>query len=329
MGPTVDWTILYASDQTAIDGPYHDFSFTNSTIHHAGYALGVSAHEWDTVYNRRLNFVTVSGNTVLCDVLYPNGPNGPKRHDPACRDGIHLNGRISGATVSNNTVSQRGDAAFALTSCGRGTIADSLATFGPMWTTLTPTNVTISNNTGNDDVTCLDFSGGHNVTATNSKCVDTIPITGDPPPGKPASGPSLRFVFGGFLPLPSNISVNGGTFSNVIGAYAENTNVKMDFVTFAVNGQYPACNCTVSNAQLGENIYMLGNAFTIDSSRFAPNTMFTIAAEGGDYTNAIIISNSTWGYPRNFNLNNNAGGISGSYLKNDTYNGTTTAMTTL
>jgi len=303
--------IYYITSSANTNGPYQNFSLTNSVIHGAAYAVIVNVYEYPDGLSRKLTNVNISNNTVFCDLI--NGG-----FDTKCRDGIHISGEVADVEITSNLVKQRNDAAYALTSDGTPDLETSIATFGSLLPGLTPTNVTISNNIGTDDQTCLDFSGGNNVVANNNQCVDTIPISG--------SGPSMRFVFGGYLPLPSNITVNGGTFSNVIGPEAvDPSNVKMSFDSFAVNGQYPVCNCSISNVTLGGYIYMLGNTFAFNNVTFNQSASFVVATENEDTTNAITVSNSNWGSPRTISPTNINGGISNSYLINDTYNGKTTA----
>jgi hypothetical protein len=321
---SVTGAILYQTAPSNTDGPYQNFSITNSVIHGTAYAVRVLVYDYPDqyAYKRRLNNVNISTTSVDC-----NG----YQFDPACRDAIHVSGEAFQVQIMSNTVKERADAAYALTSAGAPTLAQTISTFGSMWPVLTPTNVTISNNTGSNVMTCLDFSGGNKVFAQNNTCVDTVPI----PAGPKMSGPSLRFIWGGYFPLPSNITVSGGTFSNNVSAGpADTSNVKMDFSGYGVNGEYPVCNCIIENhAQIGGPlsglVWMQGNTFTIDNSGFAANTRFYVEAEVGVATNKVIVSNSFWSSPRYIIPTSIPGGISNSYLINDSYNGKTTSSTAI
>jgi hypothetical protein len=70
---------------------------------------------------------------------------------------------------------------------------------------------------------------------------------------------------------------------------------------------------------------MQGNSFTFDSISFLPNVELSLQTQAGVETNQIIVSNSTWQAPRTITISPIAGGITNSWLINDTYAGSTTA----
>jgi hypothetical protein len=342
IGPASNyWNVVGIYYYSAGDGgstSHANFSITNTKIHGATYGVIINVSPYNPLKpdgspntsapgygaSHQLQNVTLSKNQVYCD-LNPV----TNRQDIHCRDGLHVAGNVATVVMDSNNVWQRDDAAYALSSTGGAYSSD----FPGHLAQLTPSNVTISNNIGTDDCTCLDFSGGHGVSAVDNTCINRVPFSDNP--GGSGSCPSLRFVYGGALPLPSNITVSGGTFSNnASGGPPDTSNVKMDFSGYGVNGEYPVCNCTIENhAQIGGPlsglVWMLGNTFTIDNSAFAANTHFYVEAESGVATNKIVVSNSFWSSPRYIIPTSIPGGISNSYLINDSYNGKTTSSTAI
>jgi hypothetical protein len=208
--------------------------------------------------------------------------------DQAARDGLHINGDISDFHMDDNVVTDRGDAALALTSIGSSVFSTFPA---GLLATLTPTNGTISNNTCTNDGSGVDFSGGNNVTAAGNTCVNSIQSANE--------SPALRFIFDQF-PTPQNINVIGGRYANA-STGADTTVLKVDFSGAQVTqGVIPNCFCTISGADFNStapspSIFLLANNITLQHNVFeAPIQNISIQSINGFQVTGITIRDSTW-----------------------------------
>lgn len=281
-------------------GTHHKFWMTDSSIKGSGYAVKLNIFYQDDRIRHTLDDVVISRNHIWCDLVSGT-------YDTACRDGINVNGDVTNVTIDSNVIEQRDDAAIAFTSSG----GNSASGHPGVLRYLTPTGGIVSNNVTRDVATGLDFSGGNTINALNNSCIDSLP--------NPQSSPCIRFIHD-FYPLPANITAKGGVYRNHPSG-ADQANVKMDFRGAAEQGSYPVCNCSISGAEMGGLVYMLGNGFLLKNNRFDSGTNLTISVENGNATNAIRLDNNTWLGSRTINLTSINGGITNSYASNDFYNG--------
>lgn len=281
-------------------GTHHQFWITDSDIKGSGYAVKVNIFYQDDKIRHTLDDVVIRRNHIWCDLVSGS-------YDTACRDGININGDLTDFIIESNNIEQRDDAAIAFTSSG----GSSPSGHPGLLQYLTPTRGTVSNNVTRNVGSGLDFSGGNTIKAVNNSCIDSLP--------NPHSSPCIRFIRD-FYPLPSNITVSGGVYRNMPTG-TDQANVKMDFAGTAVHGSYPVCSCSISGAEIGGFIYMLGNGFQLNNNKFDSGTRFTISVENGNATNAIRLRNNTWLGSRTITLTSINGGITNSSATNDLYNG--------
>lgn len=235
--------------------------------------------------------------------------------DTLARDGIHLSGDISDFHVDSNNVTNRGDAAIALTSTGGNTYS----TFAPgLLARLTPTNGTISDNVCKDDGAGLDFSGGAKVNAVGDVCTATIARVSDP---------QIRFIYDQY-PTPQAINVTGGRFINYYGGGGDSTVVKMDFSGSQVGyGVEPNCFCVVTGAYIGgqttaSSLYFLGANLTLQHNVFdATMQSLAVTSVSGYQTKNITFRDNTWLGTVSLTTNSTAGSIVNSQFINDYING--------
>jgi hypothetical protein len=255
---------------TSGDGKAHNhFVVRNNTVVDGSWGIVVSYSSG----TGSLSNVDISGNTVLSSNVfaYSNA------------DGIHVAGRVSSITVNGNRVSNRGDAAIALTS-EVGTPAYILS------------GATVSNNICLNDSVGLDNSGATNTTWSNNKVRATLRVSG--------SNPAARsIVYGGVTPV--DVKFIGNYLENYQGTGTDKT-AKVDDV-----GSNTATNVDwIGNTVVGANaMWLAANTVVVTGNFFSSGaTVFVNYDTGTVYpTQNIKIGKNFWLGTGTISANGNPG----------------------
>jgi hypothetical protein len=197
--------------------------------------------------------VEISNNTVTSSAAgaYTNA------------DGIHVAGRVSGITIGGNHVSNRGDAAIALTSEP-----------GPY----VLSGAVVSDNVCLNDLVGLDNSGATNSVWSNNTVRATTTVS-------QASNPAARSI--NYLGLPpANVKFIGNYLENYQGE-------KTDVTAKAENhGSNLVTNVEwTSNTILGtQAMWLAGNTITVSRNTFSPGATIVVSYDGDNHYPGANIS---------------------------------------
>jgi len=251
-GPDISG-ILYIS--TPKDTAAHSgVAVRNCTINNSVWGISV----FYSSGSGSLSDVNISGNTVSSPKAYSNW------------DGIHVGGKVTKITIENNHVSNRSDAAIALTSENK---------------TYLLSGATIQQNELTDDRIGIDMSGPSNVTIENNVVRSRV--------GTPNVNPAFRvLVYGGGV--PSNLNVIGNDFENTAGkSFAANIDING-------YGNAPASNITLTGNTFGAasagSLYIRANNVRVSGNTFKPGGRLYIDYEGNKAipTSNVFIEQNTW-----------------------------------
>jgi parallel beta-helix repeat protein len=214
-----------------------------------------------------LSDVEIAHDTVTSPTTYKNW------------DGIHVAGAVSNVNIHDNTVTNRGDAALALT---------SEMTKGK---TYTLSGATIENNTASQDLVGIDISGATNTLVSNNVVKATIPA-----PKATLQNPAFRQIY--YFASPVGIHVTGNYFESGNNGGASAT-VKIDPMNYAGQHSWPPLNSTFEkNTIAGPNapLYVRGASFTVDGNTFVTGGQFTVDYDGanGVATSDLVIGSNKW-----------------------------------
>ena len=171
-------------------------------------------------------------------------------------DGIHVAGRVSGITINSNQVSNRGDAAIALTSEP-----------GPYMLS----GAVVSNNLCLNDFVGLDNSGATNAVWNHNTVRATTNLS-------KGSNPAARSIT--YLGLtPVNVRFIGNEFENFQGPNTEPT-VKVDD-----HGSNRVTNVEwIENTIYGTRaMWLAGNTITVTHNTFSPGASIVISYDGDNH----------------------------------------------
>jgi hypothetical protein len=215
-----------ASDSAA----HYHVKVTNSRISNSSWGICI-------VYNSgtgSLTDVEIANNTITSPAPYSNW------------DGIHVGGAVTNTRIHDNTITNRGDAALALTSeSGRGI-------------TYTLSGATIQNNIATQDLVGIDISGATNVVVSGNFVKATVPTSR-------AQNPAFRQInyLGNY---PINIHTMGNYFESGSGA---SYTAKID--PMGDQRSWPPLNSTFEKNVIGgpnNPLYVRGSSIVIDGNTF-------------------------------------------------------------
>jgi hypothetical protein len=260
---------FFARNNTVIDGDWGIYVF---------YGNGTGS----------LQDVDISGNTIISRSVYTNN------------DGIHVNGNVHGITINGNRVSNRGDAAIALTS-------------GP-GASRTLSGAVVSNNLCLNDITGLDNSGASNVIWSNNYVQSTAPISN-------YSNPAARsIVYVGLT--PQNVKFIGNYLQNYQGTGTDPVAKVDDTGSNAVTNVEWASNTLVG----AYSLWLAANTVAVHDNIFSPNA--TIDVEYDPYNNYpgqnIMIGANYWMSSGTINATGNPGLYINNSVAKQQANGTIT-----
>jgi len=184
-----------------------------------------------------LSNVDITGNTVASSIVYTNA------------DGIHVAGSVSGITINGNRVSNRGDAAIALSS-ELGSPSYVLS------------GAVVSNNVCINDLVGLDNSGATNATWSNNYVSATLSTS--------SSNPAARSIlYGGVVPV--NVKFIGNYLANYqnidYAAKVDNTGSNV-----AANVEWIGNTFNAPNA-----LYIAGNSIAVHDNIFPNGSLLSVA----------------------------------------------------
>jgi hypothetical protein len=222
-----------------------------------------------------LTDVDIEGNTVTSPLTSAGFYNDA--------DGIHVAGSVNDITISGNRVSNRGDAAIALT--------NEVGGFNLV-------GATVDGNDLEEDRVGLDDSGGSDVVFSGNRVYATIATTNSNPAFRSIPYPPSAPV------TPTNIIVSGNYFEN--GPSSEFAAKVDDFPTATQT------NVTFSRNTMG-SLYLRGVGIVVSNNRFLQNAQLVI-----DYNSKTPVPTSNVFIGKNFWLGNVhvAAGANASYIKN-------------
>jgi hypothetical protein len=244
-----------ASDSAA----HYHVKVTNSRISNSAWGISV-------IYNSgtgSLTDVEIANNTITSPATYTNW------------DGIHVGGAVTNTRIHDNTVTNRGDAALALTSeSGKG-VRYILS------------GATIENNIATQDLVGIDISGATNVVVSGNFVQATAPTSH-------AQNPAFRQIhYMGVYPI--NIHTIGNYFESGSGA---SYTAKID-----PNGKersWPPLNSTFEKNVIGgpnNPLYLRGNSIVIDNNTFTlSGGLLDIDYDSDDRvaTSDVLIGTNRW-----------------------------------
>lgn len=236
-----------------------------------------------------LTDVDIEGNTVTSPLTSSGFYNDA--------DGIHVAGSVSNVTIAGNRVSNRADAAIALSS--------ELGGFDL-------SGASVSGNDLEQDQVGLDDSGGSNIVFSGNHVYANIATT--------ASNPAFRSIpYPPTAPVtPINVQVSGNYFQN--GPSSEFAAKVDDYPTATQT------NVTFSGNTI-ESLYLRGIGIVVSNNTFLPVTNAKITI---DYNATTPVATSNVFIGKNFWLGNvNIGvGANASYIKSVYFTPQSTAGTT-
>ena len=282
---------FYAINADNVEWDHVDINFTNSYGSSNPYASGIgwfasssdsAAHYHIKISNCRisnsawgisvfynagtgsLTDVEIDHNTVTSPTVYSNW------------DGIHVDGTVSNINIHDNVVTNRGDAALALSS--------DLQSGG----TYTLSQATISNNVATQDLVGVDISGATNVDVIGNYVRATTADAG-------AQNPAFRQIYyDGVYPI--NVHTSGNYFENGSGS---SYTAKID-PAVVPESSWPALNSTFEkNVISGPNnpLYFRGSGLVIDGNTFTLNGGWLfVDYDGSDgvATSNVILGANRW-----------------------------------
>ena len=241
----------------------HHVAVRNCTVRNSDWGIFV-------LYNNgrgSLDDVQIAGNTVTSDAIYTNG------------DGIHVAGRVTGVSIHDNLIVNRGDAGIGLTSEASGGVY--VLSGARVW-----------NNTLTNDLVGLDDSGATNVEWTGNTVKATVPRKG-------AQNPAFRQIwYGGTYPVGVRTTQNfleSGDNGGVSPA------AKIDPKVAGQNSWPDVHSSFEDNTIDGPNapFYVRGRGIAVSGNTFARGGTVTIDYDGagGIASEDITIGQNTWEAP--------------------------------
>lgn len=262
-----------------------NIAFRNNTVIDGSWGILVQ----NDLGTGSVNNVNIQGNTVMSRVAYSNA------------DGIHVAGNVHGITISGNRISNRHDAAIALTSDG---------------SQLVLSGAVVSNNTCIDNVSGLDNSGATYVIWSNNYVRSTAPINN-------SSNPAARsIVYAGVTPV--NVKFIGNYLENYQGTGTDAV-AKVDDSgsNLATNVQW------VGNTIVGAfSMWIAGNTIALHDNFFSDGA--TVYVEYDSVNNYpgqnIMIGPNYWMGNGTIYAGGNPGLYSNNSLAHQQANGTLTVI---
>jgi len=215
-------------------------------------------------------------------------------------NGIHVAGSVSSITVNGNKVSNRGDAAIALSS-EVGSPAHILS------------GAIVSNNVCVNDAVGLDNSGATNVIWSNNFVSASLSETG--------SNPAARAItYLGLVPM--NVKFMGNYLQNYQGAGANNITAQVDTASSqATNLDW------VGNTMVGTGAMWVGsNSVNIHDNVFSPGAFVYINNDSTYPTQNIMIGKNFWMGMGTISAAGNPGLYLNNTLSSQQSNGTVTIV---
>jgi len=215
-----------ASDAAA---RYH-VKVTNSRISNSSWGVSIICNSG----TGSLTDVEIANNTITSPTTYANW------------DGIHVGGAVTNIRIHDNTITNRGDAALALTSESDKDRRYILS------------GATIQNNIATEDLVGIDISGATNVVVSGNFVKATAPTSG-------AQNPAFRQInYMGVYPI--NIHTIGNYFESGSGA---SYTAKIDPI--GKERSWPPLNSTFEKNVIGgpnNPLYVRGSSIVIDGNTF-------------------------------------------------------------
>jgi hypothetical protein len=229
----IKWT-----DTTDDSQQHHDFFARNNTITDGSWGILVSSDSG----SGSLRNVDISNNTVASRIAYTNA------------DGIHVNGNVHEITIKGNHISNRHDAAIALTS-------------GP-GKQRTLSGAIVSDNICIDDITGLDNSGATNAVWSNNYVKATASFSN-------GSNPAARSIT--YVGLtPQNVKFIGNYLENYQGEKTDVTAKVSDDGSNLVTNVEWAGNTIVGT----QAMWLAGDTITVNRNTFSPGAIIVISYDG-------------------------------------------------
>jgi hypothetical protein len=191
-----------------------------------------------------LDDVDISNNSVTSSSAYKNS------------DGIHVDGNVHFITISSNRVSNRGNAALAITS-------------GP-GAQRTLSGAVISNNTCFNNITGLDNSGGTNAIWSNNYVIATAPVSN-------TSNPAARSIpYVGITPV--NVKFIGNYLQNYQGSGTDFAAKIDDTGSNQITNVEWAGNTIVGTA----GMWLMANTAVVRDNFFSPGSKISVEYDATD-----------------------------------------------
>lgn len=224
----------------AVAFPHTTVDFRNNTVIDGSWGIYVTYSSGSS----SLENVDISGNTVMSTTTYTNA------------DGIHVNGNVHGITINHNRVSNRGDAAIALTS-------------GP-GSSRTLSGAAVSSNTCLENITGLDNSGASDAIWSNNFVRATTSISN-------FSNPAARSIpYVGITPY--NVKFIGNHLENYQGTNTDpaakvddtgsNLVTNVDWIGNTIVGTYA--------------MWFMGNTIALHDNTFSPGATIYLEYDSAD-----------------------------------------------
>lgn len=245
----------------------------NTTIYgNASWGILVDAYQGGI--NSSISDVDISGNSVVSPVIATNS------------DGIHVAGAAFNVTIRGNRVTNRNDAAIAVTSSA-GSVA--------------PQNVIVDDNILTDNKVGLDCSGCQNTIWANNHVTASNTFQGD-------SDPAARAItFGGIPPL--NVKFIGNyLFNTSTGEVA----AKVDQRPFTGPTNVEWLDNTIGP----RGLLMYANTASISNNTFQSGSSLGVYADPSINAQNITIGQNFWQGSGTFIANSNPGFYTGNYMTN-------------